>query len=80
MSGGAIAGIVFGAVALIAAIVFAVWFFLIKRRRARNPYEMHGNGVTEKYAHRVELPVPLAELPCRDKDTISYRAEMESKS
>lgn len=76
LSGGAIAGIVLGAVALISAIVFIVWFILIKRRRARNPYEMHGNTAPEKYAHRVELPVPPAELPVRDKDARSFRAEI----
>ncbi|KAH7405865.1 hypothetical protein DE146DRAFT_425714 [Phaeosphaeria sp. MPI-PUGE-AT-0046c] len=66
LSGGAIGGIVAGAVVLVSAIVFALWFFVIKKRNARkrngNPYEMPGHGVVaEKYAHYHGLESPSTE-------------------
>ncbi|KAH7405864.1 hypothetical protein DE146DRAFT_630566 [Phaeosphaeria sp. MPI-PUGE-AT-0046c] len=85
LNGGAIAGIVVGAVVLISAVVFIMWFLLRKKRHARNehgtPHEVRANeALSEKDAdgNKVELGVPALELPCRDNDPLRYRTELDS--
>jgi hypothetical protein len=84
---GAIAGIAIAAVAFLAAIVFALWFFLVKKKRKTStqhgtPYEVHGTSTAiEKYAYQAsELASPPAELAGKKRETVENRHEMDSSS
>jgi len=85
LSAGAIAGIVIGAIALISALAFLIWFLLARRRKARAaPAYGHAQQVheayagppshpTEKYAHRSELQTPAAAVELASTE---YPAEL----
>jgi hypothetical protein len=83
ISSGAIAGIAIGAIALLGIAIFALWFFLFRKKRASNPhsapYEVHGDPIpTEKYAYHAtaELPSPPVEIMTNDNETVHGRAEL----
>jgi hypothetical protein len=85
LSSGAIAGIAIGAIALLGVAIFALWFFLFRKKRApyshSEPYEVPGHPVaTEKYAYHqsAELPSPPVEIMTRDNETMFGRAELGS--
>jgi hypothetical protein len=83
LPGGAIAGIAIGGIALLAALIFALWFFLVKKKRTSAqpgaPYEVHGESPEmEKYAYRSELASPPSELAGKERETVDNRYEMGS--
>jgi hypothetical protein len=84
LSAGAIAGIVIGALALLGIAIFALWFFLFKRKRQPHqynpPYEVSGqSAVTERYAYNTaELAMPPAEIASKEHETVHNRAELSS--
>lgn len=84
LSAGAIAGISVGAVIFLLAVIFALWFFLRKKkdRADESPDTSHdvhdSNARWEKDGEvKIELEVPQPELSCRNGDPARYRVELD---